>query len=70
MKYMVSPMFSQEDASLLMRLRTRCVNGIRSDFCAMYADTNCPHTLHQNQRYIATFAMLCQVTSWPKLPYC
>ena len=41
-KYMTSPLFCQEDASLLLRLRTRCVNGIRNDFGAMFVDKNCP----------------------------
>ena len=41
-KYMISPFFSQEEASLLIRLRTRCVGGIRSDFGAMYVEKNCP----------------------------
>ena len=50
MKYMINPMFSQEDASLLMRLRTRCVNGIRSDFSAMYVDKNCPVDMNCNTK--------------------
>ena len=27
-KYMISPLFRQEEASLLLQLRTRCVGGI------------------------------------------
>ena len=42
MAYMTNPLFSQDESSLLMRLRTRCVNGIRSDFGGMYTTKNCP----------------------------
>ena len=42
MEYMKSPLFSRDDASLLLSLRTRCVKGIRSDFPGMFVDKNCP----------------------------
>ena len=42
MSYLISPLFTQEESSLLLRLRTRCVNSIRSDFGLMYSDQNCP----------------------------
>ena len=42
MKYFSSPMFNQDESSLLMRLRTRCVNGIRNDFGGMFPEKECP----------------------------
>ena len=40
--YLCNPMFNNESRNLLFRLRTRTVNGIRSDFKGMYSDTRCP----------------------------
>ena len=42
MGYLQSPLFNQDESSLLLRLRTRCVNSIRNDFGGMYLDKNCP----------------------------
>ena len=40
--YLTSPLFNNESRNLLVRLRTRTVSGVRSDFGGLYADTNCP----------------------------
>ena len=40
--YLSSPLFSNESRNLLFRLRTRTVNGIKSDFKGIYTDTTCP----------------------------
>ena len=34
--------FNEEDRSLLIRLRTRTVNGIKADFKGLYRETFCP----------------------------
>ena len=41
-KYMTSPFFSQEQSLLLLRLKTRCVSGILSNFGAVYVEKKCP----------------------------
>ena len=41
-KYLNSPVFDHQSAQLLLALRTRTVNGIKTDFRSMYADVNCP----------------------------
>ena len=41
-KYLNSPLFDRQSAQLLLALRTRTVNGIKTDFRSMYADVNCP----------------------------
>ena len=40
--YLSSPLFNNESRNLLLRLRTRTVNGIRNDFGGLYSDTLCP----------------------------
>ena len=40
--YLCSPVFNNESRELLFRLRTRTINGIRSDFKGIYSDTRCP----------------------------
>ena len=40
--YLSSPMFNNESRNLLLRLRTRTVSGIRTDFGQMYPDKTCP----------------------------
>ena len=40
--YLQSPMFNQEQASLLLALRTRTVRGVRTDFGDMFMDKLCP----------------------------
>ena len=40
--YMTSPHFSQEEALLLLRLRTCCVGGILTNFGAVYVEKKCP----------------------------
>jgi hypothetical protein len=40
--YLQSSLFTQEESSLLLALRTRTVRGVRSDFGEMYPDRNCP----------------------------
>ena len=40
--YLLSYLFTREESSLLLALRTRCVRGVRSDFGKMYPDKNCP----------------------------
>ena len=40
--YLSSPLFNNESRNLLLRLRTRTVNGIRNDFGGLYRDTLCP----------------------------
>ena len=40
--YLMSPLFNEEDRSLLIRLRTRTVNGIKADFKGIYRETFCP----------------------------
>ena len=42
MTYLESPLFTQDESSLLLRLRTRCVNSIRNDFGGMYFDKKLP----------------------------
>ena len=42
--YMCSPIFLREDSSMLLRLRTRTVRGIRTDFGDMYIEKSCPLT--------------------------
>ena len=39
--YLSSPLFSNESRNLLLRLRTRTVNGIHSDYGGLYSDTSC-----------------------------
>ena len=41
-EYLNSPLFNNESRNLLLRLRTRTVNGIRCDFKGIYPDTSCP----------------------------
>ena len=41
-QYLTSPLFNNESRTLLLRLRTRTVNGIRADFRGLYADISCP----------------------------
>ena len=41
-KYLNSPLFDHKSAQLLLALRTRTINGIKTDFRSMYADVNCP----------------------------
>ena len=40
--YLFSPIFDNESRDLLVRLRTRTVSGIKSDFKGLYTDTACP----------------------------
>ena len=40
--YLSSTLFNNESRNLLLRLRTRTVNGIRNDFGGLYSDTLCP----------------------------
>ena len=40
--YLNSPLFNRESQSLLLSLRTRTVNGIKSDFKGRYPDIYCP----------------------------
>ena len=40
--YLTTPLFSADDASLLLALRTRTVRGVRSDFGNMYGSKVCP----------------------------
>ena len=40
--YMNSPLFSSECVKLLLALRTRTVEGIRSDFKGQFNDLSCP----------------------------
>ena len=42
MQYLNSPLFSNNNRSLLLALRTRTVRGIRNDFGALYQDKMCP----------------------------
>ena len=39
---MESKLFTREEASYLLALRTRTVRGVRGDFRGMYPDTTCP----------------------------
>ena len=39
---MNSPVFTNDNTKLLLALRTRTVNGIRSDFSGMYTTLSCP----------------------------
>ena len=39
---MNSPLFNSESSKLLLALRTRTVNGIRSDFRGLFVDFKCP----------------------------
>ena len=41
-EYMNCPMFSSEQSGLLLKLRTRTVRGIRTDFGDMYLQKGCP----------------------------
>ena len=40
--YLHSPLFQQDQAAMLMALRTRTVRGIKTDFGEMYANKLCP----------------------------
>ena len=40
--FLESKMFSRDEASYLLALRTRTVRGVRGDFRGMYPDTTCP----------------------------
>ena len=40
--YLKSPMFTEQEAKLLLALRTRTVRGIRTDFPGMYSTRECP----------------------------
>ena len=40
--YMQSPLFDRDNVRTLLALRTRTINGIRSDFSGMYDDLTCP----------------------------
>ena len=40
--YIKSSLFTREESSLLLALRTRCIRRVRSDFGKMYPDKNCP----------------------------
>ena len=40
--YLQSPLFTREESSLLLALRTRSVRGVRSDYGEMYPDKTCP----------------------------
>ena len=40
--YLHSPLFSSENAKLLLALRTRTVRGMKNDFRGMYSDNLCP----------------------------
>ena len=54
--YLVSPWFTQEECSLLLRLRITCVNNIGSDFAGMYTDQNCP--VNSNCKSVDTLQLL------------
>ena len=41
-QYMNSPVFKNENIKLLLALRTRTVNGIKSDFSGMFSTLSCP----------------------------
>ena len=41
-QYMESKLFTWEEATTLMALRTRMVRGVRGEFRGMYPDTTCP----------------------------
>ena len=41
-QYMNSPVFTNENVKLLLALRTRTVNGIKSDFSGMFSTLSCP----------------------------
>ena len=40
--YMESKLFTREEASNLLAMRTHTVRGVRGDFRGMYPDTTCP----------------------------
>ena len=40
--YLQSSLFTREESSLLLALRTRSVRGVRSDYGEMYPDKTCP----------------------------
>ena len=42
MSYMNSPLFNNNNRTLLLALRTRTVRGIRNDFRGLYNDNMCP----------------------------
>ena len=60
MKYLESPLFTQDESSLLLRLRTRCVNSIRNDFGGMYSDKNCPVNTNCNTLDTLQHLLVCQ----------
>ena len=40
--YLIEPIFNEESRNLLLRLRTRTVNGIKADFKGIYSEISCP----------------------------
>ena len=60
MRYLESPLFTQDESSLLLRLRTRCVNSIRNDFGGMYFDKNCPVNTNCNTLDTLQHLLVCQ----------
>ena len=40
--YLIEPIFNEESRNLLLRLRTRTVNGIKADFKGIYRELLCP----------------------------
>ena len=39
--YLIEPLFNEESRNLLLRLRTRTVNGIKADFKGIYREISC-----------------------------
>ena len=60
MRYLKRPLFNQDESSLLLRLRTRCVNSIRNDFGGMYFDKNCPVNINCNTLDTLQHLLVCQ----------
>jgi hypothetical protein len=60
MKYLESPLFTQDESSLLLRLRTRCVNSIRNDFGGMYLDKKFPVNINCKTLYTLQHLLMCK----------
>ena len=40
-QYLIEPLFNEKSRNLLLRLRTRTVNGIKADFKGIYREISC-----------------------------
>ena len=60
MTYLQSPFFNQDESSLLLRLRIRCVNSTRNFFGGMYLDNKFPVNINCNTLYTLQHLLVCK----------